>query len=59
MRAMLCADRYLGLFKEEIEAATAYDREAVKRRGIHAITNFDLAEYVDLLGKTDLPASCT
>jgi len=39
------------LYKEEIVAATAYDREAVRRRGIHAVTNFDLAEYIDLLGE--------
>ena len=40
----------MGLYKEEVEAAIAYDKEAVRRRGIHAITNFDLAEYIDLLG---------
>lgn len=33
-----------------MEAAKAYDREAVLRRGIHAVTNFDLAEYMELLG---------
>lgn len=49
---MLC--RYLGLYKEEIDAATAYDREAVRRRGIHAVTNFDLSEYIDLLGEPSL-----
>lgn len=42
--------RYLGLYKDEIQAAIAYDKEAVKRRGIHAVTNFDLSEYIDLLG---------
>ncbi|DBA95939.1 hypothetical protein WJX77_004025 [Trebouxia sp. C0004] len=46
--------KYLGLYKEEIEAATAYDREAVKRRGIHAVTNFDLAEYMDLLDEASI-----
>ena len=35
-----------------MEAAKAYDREAVLRRGIHAVTNFDLAEYMELLGST-------
>ena len=53
----LCC-RYLGLFKDEIEAAIAYDREAVKRRGIHAVTNFDLSEYKDLLGNLS-SLSCT
>lgn len=47
---MLDSARYLGLYKEEVEAAIAYDKEAVRRRGIHAITNFDLSEYIDLLG---------
>lgn len=42
--------RYLGLYKDEIEAAIAYDKEAVRGRGIYAVTNFDLAEYIDLLG---------
>ena len=46
----MCCSRYLGLYKEEVEAAIAYDKEAVRRRGIHAITNFDLSEYIDLLG---------
>ena len=42
--------RYLGCFEEEIEAARAYDMGAVKLQGLHAVTNFDLAEYKDLLG---------
>lgn len=42
--------RYLGLYRDEVEAAKAYDREAVLRRGIHAVTNFDLSEYLELLG---------
>lgn len=53
--------RYLGLYKDEVEAAKAYDREAVMRRGIHAVTNFDLSEYMDLLGMhlTLSPLSCS
>ena len=41
--------RYLGLFKEEEDAARAYDTEAVKQRGLEAITNFPLRNYVGLL----------
>lgn len=51
LRCVLDSPRYLGLYKEEVEAAIAYDKEAVRRRGIHAITNFDLCEYIDLLGE--------
>lgn len=40
-----------GLFNTEVEAAIAYDREAVKQRGIRALTNFDLMEYADLLSQ--------
>lgn len=32
--------------RSEIEAAVAYDREAVRQRGLDAITNFELNEYV-------------
>lgn len=41
--------RYLGLFSKEIEAAQAYDRESVRSKGLKAITNFDICEYLDLL----------
>ena len=43
------AGRYLGLYATEIEAAQAYDRESVARRGLEAVTNFDLGEYLHLL----------
>ena len=46
--------RYLGLFTTELEAAQAYDRESVVRKGIDAITNFDLSHYMELLSAEDV-----
>lgn len=46
--------RYLGLFTTELEAAQAYDRESVTRKGVDAITNFDLSHYAELLSSEDL-----
>lgn len=36
---------YLGLFQEEKDAATAYDRALVRLRGQAAATNFQMADY--------------
>lgn len=47
--SLIC--RYLGLYEEEVDAAKAYDVEAIKRRGVGAVTNFDLSSYIDILGK--------
>ncbi|GBF98599.1 hypothetical protein Rsub_11324 [Raphidocelis subcapitata] len=41
--------KYLGLFDEEVEAARAYDRAAVELKGLSAIVNFSLGNYIDLL----------
>lgn len=46
--------RYLGLFADEIDAAQAYDRASVAAKGLKAVTNFDISEYLDLLSKEDL-----
>ena len=42
------------MFTTELEAAQAYDRESVTRKGVDAITNFDLSHYTELLSSEDL-----
>ncbi len=54
MRNAECCCRYLGLFTTELEAAQAYDRESVARKGVDAITNFDLSHYAEFLTPDDL-----
>ena len=41
--------RYLGLYDAEEDAAVAYDREAVKQRGLDAVLNYDVSNYIDIL----------
>lgn len=43
--------RYLGLFDSEEDAAAAYDREAVRQKGLDAITNFAITAYEDVLAQ--------
>ncbi|KAK4272023.1 hypothetical protein QN277_020630 [Acacia crassicarpa] len=41
---------YLGTYSTQEEAARAYDIAAIEFRGIHAITNFDLSNYITHFG---------
>ena len=47
--------KYLGLYVTEIEAAIAYDTEAVAQKGILAVTNFALSGYQHLMSPSRGP----
>lgn len=43
------------MYESEAAAARAVDRAQIQRRGIEAITNFPLVDYVDMLGECSFP----
>lgn len=45
----VCGNKYLylGTYKTQEEAAVAYDMAAIEHRGLNAVTNFDISNYID------------
>ena len=56
-KAQICVDRkqmFLGYFDDEIMAARAYDRAAIKYRGEYICLNFSRSDYPMILGSNEL-----
>ncbi|CAL0303616.1 unnamed protein product [Lupinus luteus] len=45
----VCGNKYLylGTYKTQEEAAIAYDMAAIEHRGVNAVTNFDISNYIN------------
>ncbi|OIW08148.1 hypothetical protein TanjilG_06691 [Lupinus angustifolius] len=45
----VCGNKYLylGTYKTQEEAAIAYDMAAIEHRGLNAVTNFDISNYIN------------
>ncbi|XP_019453469.1 PREDICTED: ethylene-responsive transcription factor WRI1-like [Lupinus angustifolius] len=54
----VCGNKYLylGTYKTQEEAAIAYDMAAIEHRGLNAVTNFDISNYIDKIKMNNEPS---